>query len=213
MTFSFTQKKEVKKFFIIFYVVGMLGMLIPLSFELFKQLIPLTLLLNFGYLAYFHAKTQVKRASLVYLFIFGFGLFIEIVGVNSGVIFGNYYYGKSLGWKIFETPILIGLNWLFLSYTSASVANKLKINKLAKIVLAALMMLILDLFLEKVAPKMDMWHWENDIVPIQNYVAWFAIALLFQTVLQQFRINTSNTLAGQLLLSQFIFFLILSFLL
>jgi putative membrane protein len=38
------------------------------------------------------------------------GFFIEAIGVNTGLIFGNYVYKTTLGWKFLETPLIIGVN-------------------------------------------------------------------------------------------------------
>ena len=49
------------------------------------------------------------------LLIFLIGMFSEFIGVNYGVIFGEYIYGNNLGFKLFGVPFLIGLNWVILT--------------------------------------------------------------------------------------------------
>ena len=60
MKFSLTDYREVRKFFIIFYVVGTLGMVIPYTQQLFIRLIPYTLLLNVAYLTFFHEDKKLS---------------------------------------------------------------------------------------------------------------------------------------------------------
>ncbi len=203
---------KVKRFIATFYVVGAFGFLIPLTKELFITITPIALLLNTYLLAIYHNKYSLK-AIAVFTLIFLLGFFIEVIGVNTGLIFGSYQYGSGLGVKIFDTPLLIGVNWLFLTYACSSVLHRLRINKNLSVIMTALLMLGYDLILEQVAPKMDMWHWEGGLIPIQNYMAWFAIALLFAALLRFFRINLKNSLSGTLLIAQFIFFVVLMFIL
>ncbi len=213
MKFSITEEGEVKKFFIIFYIVGILGMIIPYTLPLFKVLTPLALLLSFGYLVFFHPTKKDAVANWIFLFIFFAGFIVEVIGVKTGIIFGGYAYGNGLGLKLWDTPLLIGVNWLFLVYTSACILDKTKWAAWAKVIIASSIMLVYDLILEQVAPKMDMWAWDGNSVPVQNYIAWFTIALFFHSLLKLFKVKLSNPLAVHILVCQFVFFIFLLFLL
>lgn len=205
-----TNEKVVKGFFIVYFAVGVAGFLIPSTYELFTKLIPFSLLLGFGFLAYFHPFYKISgRAITAFLLILLLGLIVEIIGVKTGVVFGEYRYGSSLGLQIFNTPVLIGLNWLFLTYTSASIIDRLNIHVVLKILLASLIMLIYDIVLEQAAPMLDMWYWKNNSIPLQNYVTWFLLALLFHGFLKIFKVKINNPLALVILCSQFGFFLLL----
>lgn len=203
---------EVKKFIIIFYIVGTLGFLIPYTRELFIKITPFALILNVYLLALYH-QTYTRKTLLVFSIIYILGFLIEVIGVNTGVIFGNYQYGSGLGLKLFKTPLLIGINWLFLTYTSISILSNFRLNKLLIIVLAPFLMLIYDFVLEQIAPKMDMWSWQGSSVPIQNYISWYLIAVVFAGMMKIFGINTKNTMSGVVLICQFIFLVFLMLLL
>lgn len=207
---SFLQNnfKKVKLFFMVFYAVGIAGMLIPYTFPLFVKLIPLALLLSSVTLALFH-QTFNTKSVILFAVIYFVGFFIEVTGVYTGIIFGHYIYGSSLGLKLFETPLIIGLNWLLLAYISASVFEKVKIHPALKIIGASVLMLGYDVITEQIAPVLDMWHWTDKTIPIQNFVAWFFMALVFQTAFRVFRIKTANRLAPVILICQILFFLIL----
>ena len=145
--------------------------------------------------------------------IFISGYCIEVVGVKTGLIFGIYNYGNALGIKLFETPLLIGVNWLFLTYTAISITEKLNIKKWLALFVAPALMLVYDIVLELVAPKMDMWNWHNSEVPLKNYIAWYIIAFCFVMLLNAFKIKTSNSLSAIIFICQFLFFTTLTFLL
>jgi putative membrane protein len=203
------REKETAIFFVFFYIVGILGLSFEFSFPFFLKLIPLALMLSFIGLALFHASKPDLKTFVAFAGIYFAGFLIEALGVNTGKIFGEYVYGKSLGFKISETPVIIGINWLFLVYASSSVLEKFRIWIVLKVLIAAGIMLVYDLVLEQVAPHLDMWYWKNDLVPLQNYIAWFVISLVFHSIIKGFKINTQNKMAGIILACQFLFFVAL----
>ncbi len=200
---------KVKHFVIIFYSVGILGFLMPFTKNIFIAITPFALLLNTYLLIIYHQNIQFKD-MLVFLSIFLLGYIIEVIGVNTGLIFGSYSYGHTLGVKLFDTPLLIGVNWLFLTYTATSAADYFTKDRWPTLIVAPTLMVIYDIVLELVAPHIDMWYWENSVVPLQNYIAWFIIAFAFVAILKAFKTNTHNPLALVILICQFLFFVFLS---
>ena len=197
-----------KIFIVIFYLVGLVGIFIPASASFFIALTPFALLLS-GFLLSLYHPDWSKKTVVAFLAIFITGFVVEFVGVNTGQIFGNYMYGKTLGYQIFNTPLMIGVNWLLMVYLTASVVESFELTNVLKIVVSASLMVLYDFVLELMAPRMDMWYWQNNTVPLQNYVAWFALALAFQALLKVAKIKTRNPLALIILLTQFLFFVIL----
>jgi putative membrane protein len=204
------QEEAVKKITLLYYMVGLAGLLMPAVHHLFCQLTPLTLLLTAFLLALFHSDKVTWKAVAVFGVIYMAGFLIEVTGVQSGSIFGEYRYKDCLGFKLFDTPLIIGLNWLILVYISSSVFEKYKIAVYWKVVLAALVMLLYDMVLEIAAPKMGLWEWEDGEVPFRNYVAWFVLSMVFHGMIKFFEIKTENKLSRTVLLAQFVFFLVLA---
>jgi putative membrane protein len=156
-----------------------------------------------------------ERALLVYaLVVFVCGFLIEWVGVETGRIFGSYFYGNNLGIKLFDVPLIIGINWLLLSYCSSVIASNIIGNKNAVLLSAigALLMVLVDFFIEQRAPDFDFWYWQNNVVPLQNYTAWFAFAFAFNFLFFKLHINNKNPIAPVLYLLQLLFFVALFFL-
>jgi uncharacterized membrane protein len=203
---------DVKKFIFIFYLVGLLGFMVPFTKTLFVQITSFALLLHSYLLAVYHSNYTFKD-TFVFVLIFLLGYFIEVIGVKTGYIFGNYTYGNALGVKFLETPLMIGVNWLFLTYTATAITVGLKFNKWISLFVAPLFMLVYDIVLEQVAPKMNMWMWLNSEVPVRNYIAWYVIGFCFVLLLKVFKIETKNPLATILFISQFVFLTMLTFLL
>ncbi len=206
---SYKRENEIKKFVVIFYAVGISGLLIPFTTEFFKIITPLALIVNFVILTAYHKGSYSKKTLVTFISIYSLGFLVEVIGVQTAKIFGSYSYGSTLGFKLLDTPLIIGLNWLFLCYVSNSIFEKYKINSAVKILLASLLMLTYDVVLEQVAPALDFWHWDNNNVPIRNFAAWFFIAFIFNTAIKVLKISTKNAMATLIFTTQFVFFILL----
>ena len=159
--FFLNKQTSVSLLLTIFFSVGLVGMLLPASNSYFLKLTPLALLLSFIVLALSDQSCQREKLIAYLLFIYITSYAIEVVGVHTGLLFGAYTYGDNLGIKLWETPLIIGANWFFLVYTTAALFEKKKIHTSLKVFLASSSMLIYDIVMEQVAPKMDMWSWKS----------------------------------------------------
>ena len=147
--------------------------------------------------------------------IFSIGMIAEILGVNYGLIFGEYIYGNNLGFKLFGVPFLIGLNWVILTVICANIASILiKNNSIIQIIiLGTLLMLFMDFVMEPIAPKLDLWKFKNLVVPTSNYIGWLIISILTQTIYNiQFK-EKEFKLSFNLYTAIFIFFVSLNLIL
>jgi bisanhydrobacterioruberin hydratase len=195
----------------ILYIVGIVGFILKIHPD-FPRLTPINLVVSLGFALSFHQNWSIKFGiwCLITLLV---GFFIEVYGVASGQIFGSYKYGATLGFKLFDTPLSMSINWILTAYSSAalvSLATKDTAHWLLKSVLAAALMVSLDRFIEPVAPKIDMWSWEKGIVPFKNYVGWFLTALPLQMLFFIFIKSAKNKVAVAVLILQFLFFFILN---
>ncbi|HYQ55898.1 MAG TPA: carotenoid biosynthesis protein, partial [Draconibacterium sp.] len=154
-------------FLVIFYAVGFAGLSVSATRDLFIYLTPFALLLSSFIVALFHSKLSAKTI-LIFVFIYATSFIVELIGVNTGAIFGGYTYGHGLGIKLFNTPLIIGLNWLLLVYVSNSVMEKTNWNPLFKVLGASFLLLAYDVLLEQVAPQLSMWTFSQSTIPIKN---------------------------------------------
>lgn len=200
--------QHLKAILIIFYVVGVTAIYIPFTSSFFISLTPLALMLSFGLLMLFHSDFSLRTLA-VFAFVFLAGFLVEMAGTNSGLIFGGYNYGPTLGPGIGKTPLLMGLNWIMMIYLTATPLRKVKIHPLFKVILSSSLMVAYDVVLEQVAPAMKMWTWDGNIIPLQNYLAWFILSIIFHTIFIVAKVKVKNELALILLLTQFFFFVFL----
>lgn len=105
------------------YGVGLAGMLLPLSRELFIAITPLNLI--FATLFLFYRRWPARRVIITGLVLFIASFLVEAVGVNTGMIFGSYSYGSALGPRLWNTPVIIGLNWFVLIYCTNVISRQL----------------------------------------------------------------------------------------
>ncbi len=191
------------------YAVGVVGLTLPWTRELFQWLTPLTLVFTAWMLFSYQRPSFGVKGWIVLAAIFVAGMLAEIIGVETGWVFGTYHYGAGLGPKLMGTPWVIGINWAFLAYATSVVVYPLRIHVAGKIFLASVAMVLYDVVLEQVAPYIDMWYWKGGVVPLQNYAAWFVLSLLFTGFLLLSGIKPKNSMAATLLLTQCAFFVML----
>ncbi len=194
---------------VVIYLVGMIGLVFNIH-PSFIFLTPINLLVSLGIVLYHHPTKNKAFYSFLYI-AFMFGFLIEIAGVSSGLIFGEYYYGEVLGPKIKGTPLMIGVNWVMLIYCCGAALSRFfpKRNIYFKSFIGALALVSLDILIEPVAMYYEFWYWgDNNIVPLQNYVAWFMISFILLMVFHLLIKDLKNNAAFTLFNLQFIFFLI-----
>ncbi len=195
-------------FLIIFYTVGILGFSFSFSRDLFNKLVPVNLLIS-SLIMFFYHKAWNRRFNLILVIIAVLGFLLEMIGVATGLVFGLYHYGDALGLKINGTPVMIALNWVMLIYATHMIVRWLKLNKVWRIILAALLMVIYDINLEPIASCLNMWAWSGGEIPLQNYIAWFVISIIMLLLLEKEKVQTVNKTGAYLFLVQFVFFLAL----
>ena len=207
----FGNKIIISTLIVLFHAVGLVGFLMPSAIPLFLKLVPFHLLLMATLLVLTHYGKN-KEFGLFLLVTYLAGYLIEVLGVSTGLIFGRYTYGETLGIKLADVPLLIGVNWIILTYSTGMAIKYLKIrNHLVRALIGALFMVFLDILIEPVAIRFDYWSWEGMNIPFQNYVAWFlfSFCLLLFFFARKFRPNNPTAIA--MLLSQTLFFLVLNY--
>ncbi|HAO46638.1 MAG TPA: carotenoid biosynthesis protein [Ferruginibacter sp.] len=223
MLTNFTKQDIATAIAVFFHAIGLAGLLY-FDKSFFINATPFNLLLSFILLLW----TQPEKNSSFWLFLvacYAVGFMVELVGVNTSLLFGHYAYGEVLGWKVKNVPLLIGVNWFIIIYCSGisihmlltRLVNRMQgdaakpaasVKALSVIVDGATMAVFFDWLMEPVAVKLGYWAWEGPI-PFFNYGCWFGISLLLLALFHVTKFNKQNKFAVNLLLIQLMFFLIL----
>ena len=199
---------------LLFHITGFVGLAFSQNPDFYLRFTPLTLLLTAGLLIAFQPQRTLSFWGFcISVVLLGFA--VEFLGVNTGKIFGHYTYGDTLGLKLLDqqpftgVPPLICVNWLILTYVCGTLVRYLPLPELPRTLLAALLMVGLDLCLEPVAGKYDFWHWSAGVIPLQNFRDWFIVACLLQMLFNRARFPKVNALAPLVYLTQLLFFFLL----
>lgn len=117
------------------------------------------------------------------------GLAIEVLGVSTGIPFGEYRYLGSLGAQLLGVPVVVALAWTMMAYP-AYVVSEVVGGGLARTALVGGWALASwDLFLDPQMVQAGHWAWESvgpalAGIPVTNYLAWFMIATIMMATLR-----------------------------
>ena len=121
----------------IIHLVGGVALSIDNVKSIFLLLTPFNLALTFGLLIWGNDDFSINFFKIIsVLFLIGF--FIEVMGVYSGLLFGEYHYGKTLGFQFLGVPLIIGVNWVLLVMSSFAVSSYFFSNSIFKVVLSSI---------------------------------------------------------------------------
>ncbi|MBD3165404.1 carotenoid biosynthesis protein [bacterium] len=129
-------------------------------------------------------RRAVKRFAIWVGIVFVGGFVAETIGVKTGQVFGSYQYGRVLHPQLFGVPVAIGFAWVLMEISSLAIAQRVLPGLMEKtptlfVPLIAVLMVVFDVLMEPAAVRLNYWTWAGDVVPWQNYFAWFVLGWLF----------------------------------
>lgn len=193
---------------IIIYLVGLIGLTLPITRSLFVFLVPFNILMSVGLLFLFHSPWNFQ-----FILVMGgigiAGFFAEYLGVQTGFLFGSYHYEEGLGIKWLGIPLILAPNWMYMIYTTGYLAQRFFVSFAGRVIAGAFLMVLYDLFLEPSAIEFNFWKWEAGYVPLRNYAGWLGLSLIFQAVFQWIQPPPQNRIATGIYMVQFLFFVAL----
>jgi|TARA_B100000497_G_C7685803_1_gene415638 bisanhydrobacterioruberin hydratase len=154
-------------------------------------------------LLYFFAS-EVPKSLALYFMPALMGWFVELIGTNTGLPFGEYTYSSILGPGFFGTPLMIGVLWWVLIRSAYDLLDYFTSSKFYKSIFTGLSMVSLDFLIEPVAIKLNFWQWTESEVPLENYLAWFFCSALFARVTANG--TAKNPLSSWIWISLLVFF-------
>ena len=162
------------------------------------------MLISFWLLFQFSGATTTLRFRL--LLVYAIGLGVEFLGVHTGYPFGVYTYLEGLGPLVWDVPWMIGVNWAILALATAQWVKSYlpEFNRWQRVLLAAVLMVLIDLLIEPVAPQLRFWIFAGGHGWL-NSLGWLATSLVMQFLLSE-EVEGENRMALPILLSQAIFF-------
>jgi putative membrane protein len=198
-----TYKSYFLYFLILVYISGSIGFVVNPTF--FSPFTPYTLLLT-CFVFLIHSPLADKKFLVAFFSIAFLGFIIEVIGVKTGLIFGKYSYGDGLGFKLLEVPLIISINWAMLICAGIRIVSGIFANKITVMVVAALLVTLIDLLIEQVAPKLDFWHFEDVLPGLHNYLGWIGVAFFTSYFFYPTIIKGNCKVSLIILILQIIFF-------
>lgn len=210
---------------ILFHTIGLTGILF-FDKTFFIKATSFNLLLSALLLVW----TQKEKNKYFYFFVAitcMVGFAAEVIGVNTGLLFGDYSYGKALGFQWQKVPLVIGINWFIVLYCCGICINTFLAKIIARVstetktppqVLKAMSLIadgatlavLFDWLIEPVAVKLGYWQWNGDgSIPLYNYICWVTVSVLLLGIFHYLKFNKRNKFAINLFLIQMMFFLLL----
>lgn len=142
-----------------------------------------------------------RRSVLMFSLSFVIAFTAEALGVNFGLIFGNYHYTDVLGIGLFGVPFLAAITWEPILYAafcisdflspSATAGNITWSKRLSSFlwlaVVGALATTAWDMMIDPIAVSQGWWVWEEggayvpyvaNGVPITNFMGWLAVSFV-----------------------------------
>lgn len=162
-------------FLILIYVSGAIGFVFRPDF--FLPFTPFTLLFtSFVFIIYQPIR---NTPYLFWFFVVAIiGYLAEAAGIATGYVFGNYSYGETLGYKILGVPLTISLNWALLLGAAVAVSATIVKERWQLALIASLMVTLIDVLMEQLAPKLNFWLFEGGMAGIHNYVGWLLVSFM-----------------------------------
>jgi putative membrane protein len=192
------------------YFFGALGHIIGPTRGLFQAVTPPTLFFIGIIVLLFTSKGFADLKFWVWVIVtFAITFIIEAIGVQTGLIFGSYTYGTTLGLSLLNTPLIIGFNWVVVILGCVALVQLLIRIPIVTAMIAGVFAVIFDVILEPAAIKLGYWSWANVSVPLQNYIAWLVIAFAFSYIFSKLKIKINSKLVILNLFMQALFMLVI----
>lgn len=223
MLTKFSKYQQATAIAILFHVIGFIGITVFKSDCIIRST-PVNLLLMFALLIW----TQKEKNIAFWIFIAVtavLGMAVEIIGVNTQLLFGSYSYGKALGPQLKNVPFIIGINWFVIIYCSGitihtilmkaiyrvseeTAAPPMVLKAISVIIDGATLAVFFDWIMEPAAVQLGYWKW-NGAIPLYNYLCWLVISAILLSLFHFCKFSKQNKFAVHLLLIQLMFFLLL----
>jgi putative membrane protein len=215
MSIELHKNKKLKAFAILWITMvhffGILGVyFLP---EWFLPATPITILVSSVVVFLRYEKYRSSRV-VAFIVIVVLAYLVELYGVKSGNLFGTYTYGENLGWKLFDVPLIIGVNWAALIMVAQQLTTHyIGINnRFFSAISVATIMTMFDLLLEVLAPQFDFWSFTHmNYAPIENFIGWFGVSFCFG-LFSYSHFRNQNRTAVLYGIAQLVFFMILGLL-
>ena len=196
-------KKYLFYFLILVYFSGAIGFVLNPGF--FSPFTPFTLLFT-CFVFLIHQPITNFNYVLTFCLVVLIGFIVEVAGVKTGLVFGEYHYGEALGFSFLGVPLIISVNWGLLINAGNIISNSFSKNIIIKSICASVIITSVDFLMEQVVASLNFWYFKDNLAGFHNYIGWFIVSFLISLLFQK-NLNCGNKkIAGSIILLQVFFF-------
>ena len=133
----------------------------PLVPDSSRASLAIAIVLSFFAASVVHASARhgILGFLLVGFVVPAIGLAAEAVGVHTGLPFGDYTYGDSLGMQLFHVPAVVPLAWAMMAYPTYVAASTLTRSRWWTALIGGWSLMAWDLFLDPMMVNLGGWKW------------------------------------------------------
>ncbi|MCA9380449.1 carotenoid biosynthesis protein [Candidatus Dojkabacteria bacterium] len=136
-----------------------------------------------------YKSTNFKTTISIFIILGLYGLFIEATSIRTGFPYSRFEYSDLMGYKISNVvPYTVFLIWPTLVISAYSLSEFITKNRMNKIIVTTILLLLLDLVFDPVATSLGFWMWDKSGiyygVPALNFVGW-----IFSSLVSAFIVN------------------------
>jgi len=158
---------------ILMYLTGAVGFVLHPGF--FLPFTPSTLVYT-GFVFILYQPIRDSAYLIWFSAVALMGFVAEVAGVATGYVFGNYTYGDTLGYKLLGVPLTISLNWTLLIGSAVSLASPFARGRWQLALAASIIVTLIDVLIERLAPKLEFWIFEGGTAGWHNYAGWMIVS-------------------------------------
>ncbi|APH05957.1 carotenoid biosynthesis protein [Bacillus weihaiensis] len=183
--------ENIFKLFVLWYVIGVVLLtfdLIPPYLE-WANVVFLVLAGTIGGIYFTHTFGR-KMGFSISIFVILFSIAAEHLGVEYGLLFGDYYYTSDFGPQILGVPVAIGFAWLLVIAGTHAITKVIigETRFLSFTIVASLLTVLIDLIIDPVAFEVKhYWVWNAESfyynVPMSNFIGWFVVGYFIHSVI------------------------------
>jgi len=119
---------------------------------------------------------------------------LELVGVTTGIPFGEYEYAQSLGIKIVGVPLVVPIAWYAMAIPVLMLARSISKRPAIILFFATVGLTSWDYLLDPWMVGEGHWNWANPEpslpglpgIPITNYIGWIISTFILFLILDRF---------------------------
>lgn len=137
---------------------------------------------------------------------------LEVIGLESGNLFGIVEFNTSLGLLIIGIPIVLVFNWVLVILGAVTLMERFSDSLWYRLAGVMMITTFYAFIVDQAAVVLSYWEWSSGFAPIQNYVVWALLGGIAAWIYDLLKLSNRKHIQVWIIMClQLIFFLGLRF--